>query len=215
MSDNTANYEVPDYEALYYKTPDYEAKIIETVENHFTEQTTKFDLVNDLGDTVILDGDDYTESWLRQLKTSKEMLSYYQNTPHDEITKNHFKSYDEATEEAKETIVELNDERKLLEDSLEKLSTLKLSSKRLFEHLVSSMQDKIDSVDKGIRRSESEIELYEESKEDFVVQEFVGRMSKYYQCRIEYLEGFLYAKKRMTLVNSQWHQEIIEQLQNS
>lgn len=149
------------------------------------------------------------------METSRESLSYYQNTPQDKLMSDYLRIVNESIERIGKKIARLDDEKRVLEDSLDKLSKMELSEDGLLERLISTMTVKINSVNENLDLSKSRIEELEEQKDISLVQYHIDSSISYCQEEIELYEELAIRDEQVTGLSKRLYQEITEQLNNS
>lgn len=191
---------------------EYDAKVIEKVESLFKDGFENFVIAEDeVGHRT---SQKSVDSLVRYLNNSKDALVYYQTTPYEQISKEYFENYNTYFENSKESLAKSNEEKKLLEDSLDKISKMTFSREGLFDSLVSYVTDQINYMDDNIKYDENRIAEIEEREENFDVQKHVNDMVKLHQEQIEDYEDLILQTERFIELNDESYQEFNEQLDN-
>lgn len=132
--------------------------------------------------------------------------------PYEEITRERLESYNVNIAEAKESLVELNKEKKLLEDYLDKISKMTFSQEGLLENLVLGLTDKINYKNERIKFQEMVVEDFEERKENFDAEKNFNATLKRKQEKIKEYDDLILQAEKFTELTNKAYLEFNEQL---
>lgn len=190
----------------------YDAVLNATIEDHFADEFDKFVLGDD---AYYLRSFPNSVNLLRQVNVAKVLLEYYQNAPHDEIVRNRVRDFNEDIIHMERKISELNGERILLEDSLNKLSKMTFSKEGLLEHLMSTMTAKINSSRERVELFEIRIADIEERKAKVDAQKIINERIKMHQREINSYERLILHNQQLSAEHNESYRELMSQLDNS